>query len=329
MSQGHVEETSAVVEKSPVVAEALEEIHPLLQVETEFVTSWSEWKELWKSKLPAIVRHGLLHYGFQVRTGIPGEYTERLLFYLQAADGHCDIWSFKTIGERQIEMCTPFNTTKRMTPQDVNRVLSEKAFVELARNLFKNMGRRGEIPSWYSDIFRVPGVFEKVLWFFRPAENESWLRNLGRHWDEAGVHYQEASDFLLDLCRMGWNFNYLRDNDEEARQMLVEARPRLVEVLSGLNRLDFLLRVYRIEEKIDETCLTKLEELALGKNHELPSGKYKSLEDALCGGDPQAAQVLMVLRLKIARAARIEQIRDLEHQRQAAQAQLEKLTATS
>lgn len=334
MGQDRTETTDTVPEDAIAPAEVAEEeeIHPLLTVETDFVTTWNEWKELWKSKSPAIIRHGLLHYGFQVRTNTPGEYTERLLFYLQAADGHCDIWAFKKIGEHQAEMRTPFNTAKSMTAQDVYRVLSEKAFVELARNLFKNSARTSDIPSWYDDIFNVPGIFEKVLWFFRPAENEWWLRNLGRHWDKAGVHYQEARDFLLGLSRMGWDFNLVRKYDKEAREMLLGARPRLVEILAGLRQLDFLLGV---ENEIGENSLAKLEEIAMRQDLWLPSPsqarpweekrrKPVNLEEAIYGKS-QAAHVLTALRVRARQAARFEQLRELAFQQREVQEQIEEL----
>lgn len=309
-----------------------EEVHPLLQVETDFATSWSEWKQLWNTRLPAIVRHGLLHYGFQVKADTTEEYGERLLFYLNAADGHCHAWAFRKFNERQEEMRTPFNTTHRMTAQDVYRVLAEKAFVELGRNVFKNTERRGETPSWYDDVFRIPGIFEKVLWFFRPSEKDWWLRNLGHDWKEAPTSYQVAADFLFEICILGFNSGLLRSYDREVRLKLAESQPLLVEILSGLKRLDYLLG---IEGKISPACLTQLEKIAMRRDFWLPTQEQRwqnhhrkpaTLEEAIYANS-EAARILMALRIKNAQKERFAQLYELASRQRTTQAQMEKLTS--
>ncbi len=101
-------------------------------------------------------------------------------------------------------------------------------------------------------------------------------------------------------------------------------------LLCRLGRLDLLLDMEKYE--LDKSCLQRLEELATSFDLYLPSNTSwmnerripRTIEEA-CLGDSQAAQVLLILRVKQAEKERFNKIRELNERRREAEEALKKL----
>src|ERR1051326_4348006 len=122
-------------------------MHPLEGRKLASISSWKEWKQLWEQATHKETLLGLLHVGLHIPSWVRDEIIDRLLFYLDIADGHNDGQPFE--------------------------VVSQKAFVMLCKEVFSDDQRKEHAvpgvtyePRWSRLIFH-PGVLEKFLRFLR------------------------------------------------------------------------------------------------------------------------------------------------------------------
>ena len=112
--------------------------------------------------------------------------------------------------------------------------------------------------------------------------------------------------------------------------MCQQARLDTITILFGLEKLEALLKQDR-REKIDEKCMKKLDEIAMGFDLYLPRidsygeecRKPQTIEEACLKS--RAARVLLVLRTLLAEQERFNEMRELEEQRREAEKKLKSL----
>lgn len=310
-------------------------VHPLMEKEISFIGSWREWKELWGKTTQADILHSLLHFGFAVPVDGEEEWVDRILLYLNIADDHESYGFVKgPIQEDRIHQQILVGGEKIESFSQLRSVLSHKAFQMLCQNFLKDTkdGRYEDVPSWVATI-ADPGVLEKILWFFR-LDHEGNFINL-RLYRSEDHHSAIAKEFIRGLCKFAWTCEnsglWGREGiREETKEILRKNRPNMIMLLCGLGRLDLLLDIEKYE--LDKSCLQRLEELATSFDLYLPSNTSwmnerripRTIEEA-CLGDSQAAQVLLILRVKQAEKERFNKIRELNERRREAEEALKKL----
>ena len=297
------------------------------------ISGWQEWKTFWEQTPIAECRHSLLHWGFAVRTQSQEEFFDRILFYFDVADGWIYSSNFKIADEEDwCSQWTPLMEEEKLNPQplsSVRRILAEKAFRELCKNFFKEKDKyvQQRIDSieetrWFAKLNF--GILEKVLWFFRYEDHR--IRNMPY---DGEVYARIAERFLFNLCRLAFENTEpdWRTENNEIKARLREAQPQMVEFLLGLGKEDHLLQY-----NLNDACLKKLEEIALGGRLNLPTmtgygREYRSpktVEEA-CLGESRATRILLTLRVIKKEQKRIEIIREVEEKVKIAQQQLKQL----
>lgn len=226
--------------------------------------TWGKWKELWEKEQPDFFRHSLLHFGFQTLANGDEERAERIGLYLEVADFCTENgqYPWKKGWEEEHPTCSVLETRESRGPSKVKLALAQKAFAGLSQNFFKNTAEERHCPSWFQTL-TIPGVMEKVLWFFR-LNKDQWFVNLKHDWDRENMHGKIAREFLFDVCRVilrtaNWYHNsgrgVLSDHD-----FFPSFRPKTIGALYGLGKIDYLFKVPGL---IDDECMKVLEELAM------------------------------------------------------------------
>ncbi|MDI6778086.1 MAG: hypothetical protein QMD77_02745 [Patescibacteria group bacterium] len=282
------------------------ERHPLVYQSPVGIHSWEEWKEYWKrTDLPVEFRHSLLHFGFQAEANYPEDFIDQVKFYLSLADGYR--WEDNFIDQKpeneKFYLQTCFGS---LYPHEIRQLLARKTFDVLCTNLFKDVSKSWSAePSWAEKVCNEE-ILKVILHFFRttPAFDGRRFVNLTCPPYKMDNHEQTAAKFLLQLIELAWPVGgastQLLECWKHSMEMFERFYSSFIGVLDGLRRLDILLARYKI---INNVCLSKLEELALGQD-EQGEQKFKTLEEANLAGS-QAAEILILLRLK-----------QKEHQRQ-------------
>lgn len=233
------------------------------------VQSWKDWKNAWDSTERLEFLHSLLHFGFEAHLE-DEEFTERVLFYLQVAEG----WTmFTDSGSHQ---------------------LARKAFEMLCLNYFKQVQSKNiTLDRKPAELERDLRIHQALLIFFRPqAELDVCGRlplvNVGLL---TGHHAEIVKSFLPELIRLCW---YNRN------QRMQRYRPRYVEILASLGELELLTRrkAPNLDLEIDNQAMAKLEELALKPRPRLEGEPIipNDVEHAAFLGSAEA-QTLLILRV--------------------------------
>jgi len=316
-------------------------VHPLLEKKVDCIVNWTEWKQLWGAESRADILHSLLHVGFEVSAGSDENAIDRILLYLEIANGCFDYHTFEESGGP--DHGRPFYSNlvrfgkKIEGSQGLRRMLSQKAFQVLCQRLFKNtFEEQHRVPSWVWYI-SAPQIFSKLLWFFR-LDRDGRIFNLGGLIGPRDISVNNgeiAKQFVQEFCLFAWDCEkeiFYDQLSDETKNMFRQSRPSMIEILSGLGKLDLLFRDERYRT-IDEECEKKLEYLALAFDFYLPSpkdGKFhrkpETLEEA-CYARSQAAQVLILLRVMRKQDALFKKKHELKAQLRDAENQLQELAS--
>jgi len=310
-----------MTEKKDQVAQ---EIHPLLDGEMSYIRDWGQWKELWLGTRQAQLRHGLLHFGFEVEADWPKGIVDRVCMYLDIADSHGR--SLYKAGEERLQYFGTICGNRPKDPGELRGILSQKAFNVLCEKLFKNTQDQ-DSPSW-APIVTHPVLLEKIFRFLR-LDREGKIRNLPRFPEEH--HLVIAREFAFSLCLFLWREGDSTKSSEEDAEGFRKRRSDIISLLFGLYQLDILEDIDKYE--LDEDCRKRLEELALGFDLYLPSEdswqdkhrKPADLNEACLGGN-QAAKLLMVRGAQELARQILDQKRELHERVQEAQKGLKKLS---
>ena len=146
----------------------------------------------------------------------------------------------------------------------------------LCEHFFRNTSKERTEHSW-DKLVVEPTVFEKLLWFFTPTK-VPLRENLPRiHWFATPTFEEETlRTFLNNFFWMALTFQSLphdrhyypeeRERDAQARQMFLEGRPRLLELMDAAGCSGTLLEKDWLDYEplpLDDASMAKLEELAM------------------------------------------------------------------
>lgn len=267
--------------------------HPLLARDIRTTGSWQEWKEQWKKEGQSeIVLDALIGRGWSAKVETPEEKVERILLYLDLADGHLSPAYLSKEGETRdlipVALDTLFGTVMGMA--EVRQTLAEKAFQTLCMMFFKkpdDAAHHHPIP-WMEHCGDAR-VFRKIMWFLRAGERGSLgkttLVNLPDIAHPDNRHHAVFHGFVLKFIERTWG------QGDEAE--LEESR---IAVLSAIGRIDLLLDEEHYP--LRHAGYVRLREVALSEKLKFPGEKaYRSpasLEEASCMGS-RTAQICLLL----------------------------------
>lgn len=306
--------------------------NPLMAREISAIRTWEEWKEKWNTATSAEMLHSLLHFGFSIECKQCEQFeeeNERIIFYLEIADGHGDERNFgdEDINTRHLKTDRLSNLPTRQLKQS----LSEKAFSILCNKFFKNRGH-DDCPTWAFIAVR-PAVFEKLLWFFRwDDEKNKIIHNLYYPFSTPENEHNEevAREFALGLCKFSYTFRYFGEyageNDKKIQKMFLEVKPAIIRILLGLKKENILLRK---DFYAGKTEITELKKICLAE--ELWDGTTfrtcKTMEEAYFFGSLTAA-IAILLSIKEEQREYFEKIKELEQEKTRAERELSTLQSS-
>jgi len=265
--------------------------HPLSEYKPVNITSFEDWLERWNEVYCVGENLGLLHCLQNGEFWRRKQRPDVVSFLLEIADGYTDNKNF---------FIHPSDDKKIA---ENRRLIAEKAFKVLCLRFFKD-GERRKPPLWWWMLAHRE-LFQKVLWFVRPAE--FGLRNHYGKFERTNHPYQIFESFLEEFSRLGWKVRRKlsrcdREKVENIESWLIEARPKFIEILAAMDNLCWLEG-----RELDEDSLQELRELAMNEKYFLPptqvnqgSGRLRepeSLEEALLGGSV-AAKILILHRIR-------------------------------
>jgi hypothetical protein len=262
-------------------------IHPLHGRNFTRHQTFEEWLAAWQAATSQEVAMGLLHslYGAEFKIN-----EEAILFLLDMADGFAQDCVLVTREER-------FKLDGRLA--DIDRLtasrarFAQKAFAVLCSEFFKPETARidcmHERNYDYTHMVQNPVVREKVLRFFRSREDASerplfnFPRSKGSLKGAKDPNLQAVEAFLKALVGYAWP-----NNGRGPSKLGEELRPRLIDILSALDRLDILLYHQAAEPAVP--IRKALTSLALS----CVSSGPRTVRQALIYGS-RAAEILVIL----------------------------------
>ncbi len=271
--------------------------NPLVAWQPDFIRTWADWQKLWSATNLFELRHGLLHCGFRVHTEDPKDDVDRLLFYLELADGHNsferqggDGWS-NTYRQHK----TALGDFK--DEQSIREALAEKAYQVLAMSFFKLNEHSGHL--YWACNHADPRILEALIHFFR-------IYRGGMTWDYRFVNARDdspadtaAKNFAYAMCRHVWNPKYAdMPHIKDVELMLIERfkahRPQLARIMCGLGQYDRFFET--TSYPMDHRTLLMLKNMAVERDPLLPTdrlcwhrkGEWHKLESAVASGSPVA-----------------------------------------
>jgi hypothetical protein len=329
-------------------------VHTLLTREIRAIRNWHEWLARWQEAKDLQWMESLLHVGFSVPLdrGAHGERVydqiDREAFYLSIADGWADgrLLELPTDGDRRCLIGYDSNGDRiEKTQREIRKQLAQKAFKVLCSNFFK-VGLSAGDPHgdefnqiWVTSVVSER-LFPVIQRFFRIGGYDLKILNLSSWLKEELHNQQEAVAFLVKLAKFMWGWReptqYLGSDKEQAmerfaamRSRIDTAKPWMVEVLVNLDRLD-VVRGWMLE--LDEACLAKLKEIALRNKlrqwtHHVRMDRPVATLDEACFVGSKAAWFLKEHELMRRENKRLKAIREAEERKEAADDEIEGLTA--
>jgi len=309
-----------------------QETHPLADI--EYIYDWQAWKEIWRKSKTAEERIGLLHVGLGVRVHSREEQIERIIFYLDIADGHDNISAFG-FGETNRSTYQPIETSFGSLSGDgyaaLRQKVSQKALGVLALKFFKPYNEldqrvREFPPEWR--LITDPTLFEKLMWFFRAEEGKNYLYNLS-FWNYPGA--KEATkeiftNFIKRFIKFLLTFEHLeiyrRDSDLEIQKRFKEAWPEIVNILYCTRETRIFLEQDYFHVLEDKRCEKRLQGIIMGREFSFPGkGKYrkpKTIEEAIFAGS-DAARTLLLFRVMRGQKEKFKKIEEAEEMKKQAE----------
>lgn len=281
--------------------------HPFLDDDLQLISNWREWRKQWDANPILEIRLGLLHVGFDVKVWFDEDSSERLRFYMAAAD-RPEVYGISS------ELFKAYDQ------------LADKAFAVLSQHFFKNRAEDSrEDPSWLYWVAKDPALLEALMHFFRPGRYNG-LHNLKLR---GGVHAREAEAFLQDFLKSGWLYpdrgGFRRDEGQAG--ILKGLRPRFLQIMEASGVLVNLLR-WQKDYGLDEETLDHLHMLALAETKFRGQEKILvgSVEEAILEGS-EAARVYILAKICHEEEIRRNKLREIVRQEQELEERRKKLTS--
>ena len=321
------------------------------------IRNWSHFLLLWENAETREIKKSLIFYGLEVPVGgnLPSEkkYDEidRIIFYLQIADGWTSASKFIAKNDREHLIINKDGRRERKTSDELRQMLAQMAFDMLCAKIFKPAIKNAK-EAWkefrfWSEYIISDRLLSSIKEFFRTEIDNTSSRERVEidnlyFWKESKSSRKIlAKNFLVQLVEVIWDLQEVeiksywdeeriekyRKWNHDTRTLLDSSRPWTVEILVALNRLDVLRkRILRL----DQTSLDKLKEIALGNElseHSNPVSAVRqvpSLDEACYVGSP-SAWFVKEHELKTSEHERLEKILETEEQISSAKESLKKL----
>lgn len=285
-------------------------VHSLRQSDITYIRNWDEWKKQWQLANLVELRLGLLHLGFGISLeDIPGQPREngactkrgvdRICLYLDLADGHLERMRFIKSHENLQPDPRIRSAVGRTDAASLRQEISKKAFGVLCTDIFLRFDANPFPTSKSSPLghWSDPAALRKFLWFFRPT-GTSTLYNVENIGNGKNIRAEAATSFALWLCRFLLGIDEKRHfpelQKELGEQLFSEFRPKAIEILATLNKLDILIQGNFQPDLQSLLTLKKLAMDTLFPNDSASARETRTLEEAVASGSP-AARVLLVL----------------------------------
>lgn len=291
------------------------------------IKNWKMAMELWEQPLLVEWRLAMLHQGFQLETANQEATAQRIIFYLETADGYLSNSNFTGMRDTCLRDDSYDSEAGLAGVSEASRRqrIAVKAWKALCTNFFKNTQTNPyiDIPSWARTIV-LPGVLEKVIWFFRAEEDSMRIitvRNASQK--GAGVYHEITRKFIHDLVIFVWNFRcfgrYGEKEDECIRKRLDEVKGGTIDIMDHFGWLDGLLKdAY----KPDLACRKQLELIAMREQRWVSNENAwrcpTSIEEAAWLGS-KAAQIILLLRNNHAMKERHDRLIEVKRQKDEAE----------
>lgn len=282
-----------------------------VKVDIKGITTWIEWRKAWEDTRHMNILLGLLHSGFDAYAASEEEWGDRICFYLDVAN-----WE--------------------------DEPLATKARAVLANNFFSDQtNRRDPHRRIHGDtLLKLPGVFEKTVWFMR-GDGKGGLKNLpslDHDYDDRVKQTMVA--FALGFSKMFWIQMVGQPDDWWGQRCWRSLRGVLEFVATSERALSYAWfvshyqrprspSICRIRETLRTEILQELERIALSLEYPFPDAviegrsdapirKVKSIEEAAWAGFP-VGRFLVVTRALIREQERFDEL--VANKRAIAQAQ--------
>lgn len=300
----------------PAVAVPIE--HPLTNKGIESFGTWEMWRSAWEKTNDPKQLLGLLQFGFNTLVRDKKEAIDRVCWYLDMADGHNSADNFGVRGAQTEQYEQP--SLEQLSSRQRKRLLSGKAFDILCTKFFKNRNSLNERPSWFR-LVSEQQVFLRMLWFFRPDEENRCIINLSEvgYGYETSHHLSVAQEFAGMFCEFVLELSHFRnsldDFNESNRQVFEDARPAIIRLLVGLSREDILLKH---DFPFNTIALNELHRIVFlqkfwyGRSQQKP----QTVAEAFYLGS-RAAKVHILLEIRERERVRFEEIEELRRKKEA------------
>ncbi|MFA6295068.1 MAG: hypothetical protein WC666_01435 [Candidatus Paceibacterota bacterium] len=334
--------------------------HPLLLKRIRPICNWSEWLEFWQKATTSDEMIQLLDIGLDkpLDRHNNDEQIDRIIFYLKIADGWTNHFNLRDFGEdnREYHMGWDENGNAIMKSRsELCQNIATKAFEMLCLKFFKlervNCYHSKKPNEFFWSILDDENgkLFLAIMHFFRteekygPGDENVYICNLNGHIEPEKENM--ATSFIIKLINFlldwkepliaSWKRDpekiVLTEQNTRIRNIINNAKPQIVEILSSLNRLD-ILEKYILD--FDDLILDKLKEISLRKELKSYSQPIKDtrkaldLEEACLAGSKTA---LLLLRYGISKKAhcKLIEIREAEIAKEIAEQELKELTSST
>ncbi len=306
------------------------DVHPLV---AKNVVS-RNWFEEWERTDDAKSLLGLIHCGLKdlrEERAPDVSWANMIGHYLAVADGY-RYWDYTVYAQKPPEPPSFWFAGRNVPAGELCRIIAHRAFEELCTQFFGKftVGDSSAESSWYVGL--QPAVIAATLRFFR-AKTDNYPGIINLRSEQRDRHEITAYDFLVRyLSHLLATVTSLGPGASERFAAAAKAANEhllgIVEILWGIRRLDLLLNNPLPRESEVFEHLEHLEYLVRREKNEVEIGNRRwpalTVKEAVFAGS-QAAQVLVLLRIKQKERTRLEGIIAAKEQLAAAQERLHRL----
>ena len=270
----------------------LRETHPIFQYDPPISMDWKVWLSLYREAInrpggwsDTVIR-GLIHDMFR-RTGV---HPQSVVFALTWANGYRDFIGFRDEEDGLIIHHHPLSH-KPWSWRPRHGVI-QKFYRELCDFPFRKNGKSAAHSRQWLDLYLHQEVFATIFWFFEPPRGNIPERN-------RSPYDKVTREFLTDFAQVVWVVGSAHGDSHsnlspETREMCRAARPKILEILFAMGRLDCL--GHENPDEFDDKLVLILEKFA--RRHPWSDELvFETIEEGAAAGN-LAAEFLVLLKVK-------------------------------
>ena len=235
-----------------VAAVSATKVHPLLRKKIIGIGDWEEWLTRWEATAVAEELIGLLHVGCDTGGYIEHDFHKKIAFYLSVARGHTtpSSWHDRDDDEVLTAIISREHNDCLYTQAELRTIIAAKAWGVLCTKFF---GPWRDKKAAFQDRWSTPQHLRKgdlelmgeLIDFFDTEDGTS-------NFPKGDGHYRTVcEDFLVWFIQAAWRGWVPRSIDvvspasdpslqDAITNYCIEARPRLVNILYHMGKLEML-----------------------------------------------------------------------------------------